>query len=182
MLDPLSIAGASLFASYTALHLAARASSAITPEGTSVRDKAGQLVEQVERSVSLFGRKARVISRIHSLAEELSTPGWDGNQADPMDPLALGKAVEFVRLLPDDLPLPDVAVDPDGSVSFDWIHSPTRVFSLSIARSSRLSYAWLDGADKGHGVSQFDGTYLSPKVLQGIRDVCDQCHSDARAA
>ena len=70
----------------------------------------------------------------------------------------------FLRAMPDDLPIPEFAPEPNGSISLDWIASPDRLFSLSIGRNGRLAYAWLDGADKGHGVARFDARNVPPWV------------------
>jgi hypothetical protein len=74
-----------------------------------------------------------------------------------------------VRALPDGIPLPEFAPEPDGSISLDWILSRNRLFSVSIGHSSRLAFAWLDGADNGHGVARFDGQNVPPRVLEGIK-------------
>ncbi len=91
-------------------------------------------------------------------------------------------AEDFVSALPDDLPLPEFAPENDGAISLDWIGSRYRVFTLSINGSNRLAYAWLDGADRGHGVVRFNGVEISPRVLDAIRDVSRDEHALVRAA
>ena len=81
---------------------------------------------------------------------------------------ALQKAEDLIRTLPEGFPLPEVAPEPDGSLSMDWIRSPYRLYSLSIGQVNRLAYAWLDGTDKGHGVVGFDGISLPSRVLSDI--------------
>ena len=95
-----------------------------------------------------FESKANAISQIWALAYECSQPDWDGNGACPLDERALLAAVEFIRALPEGAPLPDLAPEPDGSISLDWIQSRDRLLSLSVEPNNRLVYAWLDGADK----------------------------------
>src|SRR6266550_5433638 len=94
--------------------------------------------------------------------------GWDGADAAAIDPLAVLMARRFLRLLPEGVPLPEFAPEPDGSISLDWIRSRNRLFSLSIGRSNRLAYAWLDGADKGHGVVHFDDCNVPELILNHI--------------
>ena len=79
-------------------------------------------------------------------------------------------------------PVPEFAPEPDGSVSLDWIQSRTRLFSLSIGTSRRLAYAWLDGSDKGHAVSRFDGKHIPSRIQQGIREIVNYGHTSLRAA
>jgi hypothetical protein len=111
------------------------------------------------------------LSQLAAMATECSEPGWDGNDAAPTDPLALLLAERFVRVLPDGVPPPEFAPEPDRAISLDWIRSRNRMVSVSIGRSDRLSYAWLDGADRGHGVVPFDGQNVPQLILDNIRNV-----------
>jgi hypothetical protein len=83
--------------------------------------------------------------------------------------MALQNAEMFLRALPEDLPTPEFAPEPDGSISLDWIHTRHRLFSLGVGPNDRLAYAWLDGTDKGHGVARFDGLSVPQRVLAGIQ-------------
>jgi hypothetical protein len=76
-----------------------------------------------------------------------------------------------MQSLPDFLPPPEVAGEPDGSISLDWIVSRDRLCSLSAGAGDRLAYAWVHGSTRGHGVERFDGTTIRPRILQAIRDV-----------
>jgi hypothetical protein len=124
-----------------------------------------------ERSIALFGEKERAISELYSLAVDCSYRGWDGEDASPIAPLVLKRAAGFLRAMPNGVPLPESAPEPDGSISFDWIASRTRVFSLSIGTNDRIAYAWTDGTDRGHAVARFDGDSLPPRILTGIREI-----------
>jgi len=109
--------------------------------------------------------------RVWALANECGEPGWDGNDALPLDHLAVFKAIALILALPEGVPLPEFAPEPDGSISLDWISSRNRLFSLSVGTGDRLSYAWLDGTDKGHAVARFDGKSVPPRILEGIRSI-----------
>lgn len=141
----------------------------------AVHEAATKVVQSTEHSLALFGEKAVALSRLAVLAQECAEPGWNGAAAAPLDPIAISRAGRFIRSLPDGVPLPEFAPEPDGAVSLDWIASPTRLFSLSIGRSNRVAYAWLDGADKGHGVARFDGQNVP---LWGWFDDADQGEPD----
>jgi hypothetical protein len=101
---------------------------------------------------------AALISSLRALADECSKPDWDGNGACAIDLAALQNAEAFARALPDDVPLPECAPEPDGSISLDWIQSRERLLTLSIGGGNRLAYAWLDGSDRGNAVARFDGS------------------------
>lgn len=148
----------------------ARRGSAVSAESSIAREAVNGVVESVERSEALFGRKAATISQIWALANECAESGWDGDGAEPIDRLVAFAAADVIRALPGRIPLPDVAPEPDGSISLDWIQSKDNVFSLSVGASDRLAFAWLDGSDRGHGVVRFDGETMPVRALQGIAE------------
>ncbi len=128
----------------------------------------------LERSVALFGPKATAISQIWQLQRECATRDWDGYGAEPVSEVAAGLAQDFIRALPDGYPLPEIAPEPDGSLSLDWISSRDRLFSVSVGKRNRLAFAWLDGSDSGHGVANFDRELVPQKILDGVRDVFER--------
>lgn len=158
-------------AGYLALQTYARRSSAVSPAALAARKAASAVVDFGEQSQSLFGEKAAAISQLSALFNEYGEPNWDGDAAHALDPSAFFIAEAFIRALPNDIPLPGLAPEPDGSVSLDWIQSKNRVFTISVSSSPRLPYAWLDGADKGHAVASFDEEAIPPRILQGIRNI-----------
>ncbi len=143
-------------------------SSAVSSSADDARGAASAIMETATCSQSLFGGKSRLIEQLQTMKRECAEGNWDGNGARGIDPAAVVKAEVLVRNLPDEFPLPECAPEPDGAVSLDWIHSRYRLLSLSVGSSNRLAFAWLDGTDKGHGVVQFDGASLPPRILNEI--------------
>ena len=117
--------------------------------------------------------KNLTISQVSLLAAECSRSGWDGADAAPKDRGAVARAGDLIRALPEGIPLPEVAPEPDGCISLDWIQAPERLFSLSVGANRRLAYAWLDGAEKGHAAVVFDGQKVPRTILQGIKRIMD---------
>lgn len=154
-----------------ALSVAVRTNSAVSAEAAAVRDSAWAVVAARERSVALFGAKSSIIDRVYEIAAECAAEGWDGAEGVAISQVAVDHAVGFVRTFPDELPLPEVAPEADGSISFDWIAGRARVFSLSVGATNRLAFAWIDGTDRGHGVARFDGDTVPTRVLDGIREL-----------
>lgn len=181
MPEPLSTLGLCLVG-YTALNVYARGGSAISTEARAAQKFATELVESAERSFALFGENGEAISRLRAMANECSEPGWDGGEASPTHPDAVYLAEQFVRALPADVPLPEFAPEPDGSVSLDWIKARNRVFTVSVGTSQRLAFAWLDGTDKGHGVAGFDRGRIPAKIVEGIKGIMDDDNATLRAA
>jgi len=182
MPEPLSVAVGVYCLGYSALAAYSRAGSAISPESAAARRSAFAVLESGERSHALFGGKAGAISELQALANECAEAGWDGEAAAAMDPKAVSTAQDFIRALPDGLPLPEFAPEPDGSVSLDWTASRHRRFTLSIGSSNRLAYAWLDGTDRGHAVARFDGSIVPRRVLEGIQSISSHASTSFRAS
>lgn len=167
---------------YAALNAYALPGSAVSAEAVSVTQAVSALIRSAEESQALFGTKAAAISQLKTLASECAEPDWDGNGASAIDSVALQNAVNLVRALPEDVPLPEFAPEPDGSISLDWIQSRHRLFSLSVGVSNRLAYAWLDGSDNGHGVARFDGCNVPERILTGIQSIMSPGNVTVRTA
>jgi hypothetical protein len=159
-----------------------RPSSAVSEEAEVGRNAACDVVNYVERSESLFGVKNAAISQLWTLFSECVEADWDGNDAEPMTAVAAGAVVAFIRSMPDGLPMPELAPEPDGSISLDWIQSRYRRFSLSIGCTDRLAYAWLDGSDKGHAVARFDGAKVPARILEGIQSIMNHANTSVGAS
>ncbi len=170
----------SLLPGYAALHPAAGPASAISSEAQVVRTAASAVVEAVERSIALFGPKAAVISQVWALVDECAEADWDGEEGEPISERSAELTAAFIRAMPDDVPLPELAPEPDGSLSLDWIQSRSRLFSLSIGPTSRLAYAWLDGTDREHGVARFDGEKVPSRILEGIKRIMNRGNAAVR--
>jgi hypothetical protein len=164
----------------SALQALASGSSGVSREAHAIYEAATEVAASVERSQALFGEKASALATLATLEAEYAKPGWDGEGAEAISPIAAARAKCFVRAMPDGIPLPEFAPEPDGSISLDWVRSPTRLFSLSVGRGDRLAYAWLDGSDKGHAVARFDGQSIPHRVLEGIQDIVGR-HATLRA-
>ena len=166
----ISVSGTVAF-SYTAVALQARASSAVSEAA-----RAGELatVERAERtgySHALFSVRDATVSKLHKLAVDHSKQNWDGEGAAPIDVMAVVNASMFIQALPDSVPMPEIAAEPDGQISLDWMPSKSRVFSISVGKSGRLAYAWIDGADQGNAVARFDFRLVPQRVLEGITSI-----------
>jgi hypothetical protein len=170
-----------VLAGYAAIQPFARASSAVSQEAQAVRKAACDVVHHAERSQSLFGSKATAISDVWKLADECAENGWDGEEALAIDDMAVAGTVAFIRALPDGIPMPEVAPEPDGSISLDWIQSRHRLFSLTVGGTDRIAYVWLDGADKGHAVARFDGWKTPRRILDGLQSIVNHGNATVRA-
>jgi len=146
-----------------------RRQSAVSPEARLIEDNTSAATTALEKSQALFGEKAAALSQLKLLADECKEDNWDGYGANAIDEGAVFFAARFVRALPEDLPVPEFAAEPEGSISLDWIKARNHMFTVSVAADNRLAYAWLDGTDKGHAVARFDGQSIPAYVESSLR-------------
>lgn len=99
-----------------------------------------------------------------------STDNWDGYGAKALCLASYEEAFRFYLKLPITTPYPEVSVEPDGEIAFDWFNGPNRVFSVSIGSNCLLSYAGIFESGKIHG-TEFFGDELPQEILHNIKRV-----------
>lgn len=102
---------------------------------------------------------ARIDSQFQKLAKELADAGK----------LPFSEEPERIESLPDDVPLPEFSIEPDGCVSLDWMPAAYRTLTVSVGVSDRLPYAWVDGTDREHAVARLMDGQLPLRILAEIR-------------
>lgn len=167
MFEPLSM---TLCMGYAALAPYAHRGSAVSAEARVVSSQASSVLSGQQSSQALFGKKSLAISQLYSVVGEIVP---DADQK-PVAGRALRNAEQLLLAFPDDVPVPELSVDPDGAVAFDWIASRACMLSVSVNASERLAYAWLDGSDRGHGVLRFRNYIVPSQLLALIRTTVGQ--------
>jgi len=145
--------------------------SGVSPEAISLQKSFKEYASHLEVSESLFGDKAQLISHLNELCAECSEDDWDGYGAEAVSDTVLLCAETFIRALPDGIAMPEISAEPDGQISFDWLPTKTKTFTLSVGSSDRLAYAWIDGSNRGHAVDLFEGDQLPPRVLGELQRI-----------
>lgn len=137
--------------------------------GSAVSDVAAHLqalVDKLFRSAdgaqTLSWRETAFENRLRASLHDVHV---DDDQC-AVSTVAVQLALWLVRSLPNNISVPDVAIDQDGEVALDWMPSRTRMFSISIGDSDRVAYAWVDGSDRSHGVFRFTGAMPRPLLMQ----------------
>lgn len=133
------------------------------PRNTGVSEEANNLQKRFEDAISyLFQSQAlgeslrKNLENLQEIVQQASIPNWDGYDALPVNQLAHYKAEQFLKALPLSIPNPEIGVDPDGEVSFEWYNGPNNIFSVSVSEVGKLTYAGIFGLSKGHGLEYFE--------------------------
>jgi hypothetical protein len=127
---------------------------------TGYSQESRDLQNKVASVFHQFRKRADREQAFDDLAQTLQqgrAGNWDHYGAVPATDATAQVAYRFLSALPSTLPSPNIGLDPDGEVSFDWLAGKGRVFSVSIGESGRLSYAGMFGPGKtAHGSEPFD--------------------------
>ncbi len=139
--------------------------SAVSLEAQFVGHALGIIQRETEEAHSLFGARMKLISELGQLQDECSIPNWDGEESAPLSESAVRNAEKLIRLLPENLPMPEVSPEPDGSISLDWMPSQRRILSLSVGDDDYIPFAWLRGISRGRGVADSRSKEFPVEIL-----------------
>ena len=127
--------------------------------------------EEVQRTwnseVLGMGVTRRQLNRVWA---NCSQPDWDGHSSVPVKAETLNHVARLLQSLPRLFPLPTIGADPDGHVTLEWFHSPSRLVSISVTPDAQLHYAGLFGGNTAYGTEPFFGE-LPESILTMIRRV-----------
>ena len=107
--------------------------------------------------------RADLLHKLSQVVLEAYEDGWDGYNALKIRPNSIGYSLQFISLLPPNFLNPDVAIDADGEVAFEWGRHPRETISLRIGASGGIKYASLLGYTPKYGT-----IYLSYKVPEDL--------------
>jgi hypothetical protein len=99
-------------------------------------------------------RGERHYSAIHELID-LFADADAGVEGCSVDPRAFVNARDLLESLPHGYAVPEVAVDPDGEIAFDWIRPDRTMVSVSVGPTRDLSYAANLRDGTAHGAIRF---------------------------
>ena len=136
-----------------------------------IKENALDLFKHVESSRALLGSKEDALNRLYELAARCTEAGWDSYDAEAVSQSAVKRSANFIRRLPEDLPLPEISVEPDGEIALDWSPTPTQTFSVSIGTADRMACAWVNGAEHGHAVTYSNNGEIPLRILQEIQRI-----------
>jgi len=139
---------------------------------TGVSETAEELRDLLELtsrdcSISVTNDDSEIFQNLASLMESCSSDNWDGYDAKAIDFDSYAEATRFAQTFPKTIPLPDVTVEPDGEIAFEWYRQPRRVFSISIGSRNVITFAGLFGLNKVNGEEYF-GDEIPKTILDNL--------------
>jgi hypothetical protein len=144
--------------------LGAHTDRGVSTEAKEIRSRIENVLADIMKSQSLGESYKDALSTLYEIANQASVPNWDSYGAAKVNSLAILQAFRLLRILPSTLRNPELSVDPDGEISFEWYLEPRRVFSMSIGPHGELSYAGLFGRSDAHGTEYFGDELPKPIV------------------
>jgi hypothetical protein len=139
----------------------------VSPGADIIGKEAEELQNTFDQSITI-GKHFIATQRILAKAiEEYSVKNWDGYGAEVIDIFSCMGAIFFSQMLPAHLPVPEIYVDPDGEITFEWYSNPRKVFSVTVRGNEELVYAGLFGINKIYGTESFDDE-LPDVILDNI--------------
>jgi hypothetical protein len=135
-------------------------SQAVITRGSSetaqfVTERAEQGRRQLQSSNAIGLRS--VFNELCEVADECTSPNWDGYDAAPVSDETYRSACRFLEALPVGTPAPSVGAEPDGHLTFEWHRGPRRTLSVSVDPEDELHFAALIGHTKDYGTQPFFG-------------------------
>jgi hypothetical protein len=149
-------------------YMASLDTSVAVVAGLSTKKAIGPVARAVHRLLDEANEAAFTVgSRRHAdmtvalleACAQAQESGWDGYNGEGVKTGAYISAEALLRALPGSVPAPEISVDPDGEIAFDWTADRQHVFSISIGDNGILSYAGLFGGSKVTGREVFTGVF-----------------------
>lgn len=113
--------------------------------------------------LSMLSHSMSAINDLYNLQAEAVAAG-DTLSSDTMQ-----MAKRFLLAWPKTLPMPELALDTDGEIVFDWAAPGRRLVSVSIRGDGRLSYAAQLGARRTtHGTEALDDS-VPERIVETVR-------------
>jgi hypothetical protein len=95
-------------------------------------------------------RRQQLVERLQQVARE--------SVDIAVNPSAFDYAVAFANLLPAEAPDPEIVIEDDGEVAFDWGETTHSTFSVSIGSDGTLRFGGLFGYQTRYGSDQLVST------------------------
>jgi hypothetical protein len=97
-------------------------------------------VNDIIGSIKPYNQKW-VFDELALLSMEAAEDNWDGQGSKRLDHDTYQAAKRFVQALPLEIPPPEVIVDADGEVNFEWYGKQGQRLTMALRKDGRVAYA-----------------------------------------
>jgi len=122
-----------------------------------VSDSSNEIWEDTEKIRTHFAESVtfnpilQILEGLLKAREDSSMDNWDGYGAKATDTNSFRYAIHFALSLPWDIPIPDIYINPEGYVTYEWYEGKRNVYSVITGNRGELAYAGLYGSSKVYG-------------------------------
>jgi len=112
-----------------------------------------QISNHASETISL-GWREHLKQQLLEIQSRCNQSGWDGYQAAPICLKTLLAAIEFLKLLPNYIEMPDIVPEPTGEIGFLWEKGEDITLLVSVSPETIVVVELL-GSSKSHGERTF---------------------------
>ena len=130
----------------------------VSDDARRLSDRMREVVDELLESFTLGRGYRQVVDELREAVLEA-----DEDFVGP-DERTIAFALRFLEAFPTYLAVPEVGVDVDGDIFFEWIMGPRRRFNVAIQGSGTVTYAGIVGPARFYGREVFDDEIPSAVV------------------
>lgn len=141
----------------------------ISDDARSVTNHLSDVKSDIKRESITMGKSFLDLQdELESILDEANTVNWDGYGSSALIYESYVEAQKFIDIYPmSTMILPEVSIDPDGEISFEWFNEVDYCFSISFSGDDIITYAGLFGINKTNG-SEYFGDEIPKIILENI--------------
>ena len=139
--------------------------SGVSSAAKELQNASSKLANYEMHSQALSGRLNSMLIELAAISTKSYADSVESVQASGT---AISNAKLLIWALPETNIRPDISLDGEGGIMFDWMISKYKMYSIRIGETSRLPFALLNGAEKAYGVREFDGQKLPSRMIADL--------------
>ena len=127
------------------------------------------IFNNTDTSITFDQSYSSVENTLDEVALTAIDANWDGYGAEPVNAFSIFLAKSFLHKLPSTYPKPEVSVDPDGEISFEWLNGADKIFSISFSKKNEVSFAGIFSTGEIHGTEEFSEYEIPQEIFENIK-------------
>lgn len=107
----------------------------------------------------------RTLDKISEVENTCSIANWGGEDEEPISPLSLIDARDFLESLPENFRSPDVLPEPSGTIAFEWRYGRYRSLIVSFRGGGSIAFSVLQAPNRTNFGSEQFHQGLIPEII-----------------